>query len=231
MPSYRNTLPRSPYCSPSHRLRWPVALGFAALLTLGVLWLLVAVPQPMPHARTLRAVLPPAQPSPVATPATPVSPPAVPHTAAMPATQDTPPSTAPAPMLTQETDQASPLDSPSQNIAGDARGGNGIVLSLPLGMAAGESMPPADETPDIACPQQTKPRFPAKALSDGIQGGEVLARFHLAADGSVAQVDILQETPAGYFAAAVRAAARGWRCQGGSGDSVKVRFPFVTQDR
>ncbi|PAS99005.1 MAG: hypothetical protein BSR46_10355 [Candidatus Dactylopiibacterium carminicum] len=79
------------------------------------------------------------------------------------------------------------------------------------------------------CPQRTKPLFPSVALRDGIDTGRVLLRLHLAVDGSVHRVEVLEASPRGYFEAASEAATLKWRClppaQTGQ-DSVRAPIHF-----
>lgn len=114
---------------------------------------------------------------------------------------------------------ATPTNAPA---TGPGKGAAGAV-------GAGASAPPRDaQAPlSIRCPTQIKPAFPKLALEDSINHGEVRARLHLDAEGHVANVEILEASPAGYFENAVRKSALQWRCQGnGQADSIVVPFSF-----
>lgn len=233
--------PRSPAEAWSHRLRWPLACALGFALSGASLALLVHSPllQAPPVQRLLAALraAPPATPVPTS-PRPPASESSVEPQAAPPAA-----SHRPAPAILRRDEPAPPLPAATglaTTKAEDGAAAPGVdppalpgatAPSIGGGAAtATRSVSPRSAT-DIACPQQPKPRFPKTALDDGLGGGEVVARFHLDEQGLVRLVEIVQEQPPGYFAAAVRAAARGWRCDGGRGDSVLVRFPFVVADR
>lgn len=86
-------------------------------------------------------------------------------------------------------------------------------------------------TPEQLCDIRPKPTYPRRAIEDGIEKGEVVARLLLAKNGDVASVTILSANPTGYFEGTTRRTAMEWHCRPpASGDgTIRVPFEFLLQ--
>lgn len=95
-------------------------------------------------------------------------------------------------------------------------------------VAAGLFVAPsmAFNEPEIV--EAVAPEFPRAAQRRGIEG-HVVVRYNVAADGAVADVEVVEATPAGVFERAVMRALEDWRyasaAEGTQG--VERRFDFA----
>lgn len=99
----------------------------------------------------------------------------------------------------------------------------GVFAALSVISALGAA-PALAQEPELV--EASAPEFPRAAERREIEG-HVVVRYNVTADGAVADVEVVEATPAGVFERSVMRALEDWRYAAGSGaQGVERRFDF-----
>ena len=143
---------------------------------------------------------------------------------------------APAP-ITRPADAAPPV----QPIEHAATAGSAVIVPPPanppananervLVAALGNTAPAPSISAPLKVTNRSLPVFPPEAIRAGVQGGRVVARLTIEADGHVSGAQILSASPAGFFERESRRALAGWRYEPpGRATSADVELVFNRQ--
>ena len=98
-------------------------------------------------------------------------------------------------------------------------------------VAAGLCAAPSFASDERELVEAEAPQFPRAAERRGIEG-HVVVRYNVAPDGAVADVEVVEATPAGVFERAVMRAMEGWRYAASAEvtEGVERRFDFQFAD-
>jgi protein TonB len=175
----------------------------------------------------------------VATPAAPPTPAAVPVVASVGAPVVAPVSTQAAPALAAlappsiTATTATPAASAPPPLTVASLGPAPIAELPPVATAIAPNGPTgpaalAPAAPTLRVLSREQPKFPNDAQNNGVTSGKVKALLHVAPDGSVSQVEIIEATPKRVFDRAVTNAALRWKFAPiAAAQTTEVSFSFT----